>query len=163
AMCAVELRNAGLHVTGSGLWLDAKRRSELSFVSHAHSDPIAPPERVIATSETGKLMAHPLEKMPQALPAAHRRPVDLRPPEPGLIPAGHGLGSAQLAITRRDGHRVVYTGDFSLEPSLTAEAAEILPCDTLVIESTFGHPRFVFPRRSEVLARVEAWSRSQLT
>ncbi len=58
--------------------------------------------------------------------------------------------------------RVVYTGDLNLQPSLTAEAHAVVECDTLVIESTFGHPRFRFPPRAEVLGQLEAWVRAQL-
>ena len=35
-------------------------------------------------------------------------------------------------------------------------------CDTLVIESTFGHPRYAFPDRLQVLAAVQAWARTTL-
>jgi putative mRNA 3-end processing factor len=161
-MCAVELRRAGLHVTGTPLWLDAKRKSELSFVSHAHSDHIARHERVIATQPTIRFMAHRLGKLAAALPASYGRPFELGPLVMELLPAGHVLGSAQLRVTRADGHRVLYTGDINLEPSLTAEPLQPAECDTLVIESTFGHPRFRFPPKRETLERVERWCREQL-
>ena len=67
-----------------------------------------------------------------------------------MLLAGHVFGSAQIRVTRSDGHRVVYTGDVSLEPALTAEAAPVLSCETLVIESTFGHPKYCFPPRAQV-------------
>ena len=35
-------------------------------------------------------------------------------------------------------------------------------CDTLVIESTFGHPRYAFPPKEQVLAQIEAWCRDHL-
>lgn len=161
-MCAVELRQAGLHVTGTALWLDARRASELSFVSHAHGDHIARHQRVIATAATIRLMAHRLGKLPGALPAPYRRPFELGPLYLELIPAGHIKGSAQLRVTRPDGHRVLYTGDINPQPSLTAEPLEAAECDTLVIESTFGHPRYRFPPRAQVLQEIEAWCRQQL-
>src|SRR5207244_3739509 len=70
-----------------------------------------------------------------------------------LFPAGHVLGSAQLRVSR-GGASVAYTGDLCLEPNPTAEPAEVVPCDTLAMESTFGLPRYVFPPKGEVLARV---------
>ena len=36
----------------------------------------------------------------------------------------------------------------------------MMPCDVLVLESTFGHPRYVFPPKEEVLARVRNSSRT---
>jgi len=161
-MCAVELRRAGLHVTGTALWLDARRGSELSFVSHAHADHAARHQRVIATHATLRLMAHRLGKLTGALPVPYGRPFELGPLFLELLPAGHIKGSAQIRVTRQDGHRVVYTGDINPQPSLTAEPLQPAECDTLVIESTFGHPRYRFPPRDQVLAQVEGWCRAQL-
>jgi putative mRNA 3-end processing factor len=161
-MCAVELRRGGLHLTGTALSLDATRRCELSFISHAHADHIARHERVIATSPTLRFMAHRLGKIPAALPVPYNRPFLLGPLEVELLPAGHILGSAQIRVRRADGRRVVYTGDLNLTPSLTAEAAQVAHCDTLVVEATFGHPRYVFPPKLAVLDELEAWVRRTL-
>src|SRR5512141_2787329 len=120
-MCAVELRRGGLHLTGTSLWLDATRKTELSFISHAHSDHIARHERVIATSPTVALMTHRLGKLPAALPVPYNRPFELGPLVLELLPAGHMLGSAQLRATRADGVRVTYSGDINFSPMLTAE------------------------------------------
>ncbi|MDQ3267100.1 MAG: MBL fold metallo-hydrolase [Myxococcota bacterium] len=161
-MSAVQLRRNGLHLTGTELWLDARRKSTLSFVSHAHADHIARHERVIATSATVRMMTHRLGKLPAALPVPYHRPFELGPLILELLPAGHMLGSAQLRVTRADGHRVTYTGDLNLAPSMTAEAAKVAECDTLIIESTFGHPRYRFPPKAEVLGAIEAWARANL-
>jgi putative mRNA 3-end processing factor len=107
-------------------------------------------------------MAHRLGKLAAALPVSYGRPFELGPLVMELLPAGHVLGSAQLRVTRADGHRVLYTGDINLEPSLTAEPLQAAECDTLVIESTFGHPRYRFPPKRETLERVERWCREQL-
>jgi putative mRNA 3-end processing factor len=146
-----------LHLTGTALWLDATRKSELSFVSHAHSDHIARHERVIATAATLRLMEHRLGKVKSALLVPYRRPFQLGQLWIELFPAGHVLGSAQIRVIREDGLRIVYTGDLNLTPSLTAEPAEIAECDVLVTESTFGHPRYRFPPKERVLEQVEAW------
>lgn len=159
---AVELRKAGLHLNGTSLWFDARRKSELSFVSHAHSDHIARHERVIATSATLRLMQHRLGKLRGALAVPFRRPFDLGRLVLELLPAGHVLGSAQLRVIREDGARVVYTGDINFSNALTAEPAEIAECDVLVMESTFGHPRYVFPPRETAFDRLAAWCTDQL-
>ncbi|HEX8820206.1 MAG TPA: MBL fold metallo-hydrolase [Archangium sp.] len=156
---SVELRRNGLHLTGTPLSLDAKRKSPLSFVSHAHSDHIARHERTIATAATLRFMAHRLGTVPAPLPVPFGRPFELGALTLELLPAGHILGSAQLRVIRDDGKRIVYTGDLNVVPSLTAEPVQVAECDTLVIESTFGHPRYVFPPREEVLGQVESWVR----
>jgi putative mRNA 3-end processing factor len=158
----VELRRGSLHLTGTKLWFDARRKSELSFVSHAHSDHIARHESVLATKATLALMEHRLGAVKSALPITYNHPFELGPLNVELFPAGHVLGSAQIRVTRPDGHRIVYTGDLNCEPSLTAEAHEVAECDTLVLESTFGHPRFKFPPKAQVWEQIEAWVRTQL-
>jgi putative mRNA 3-end processing factor len=158
----VELRKGGLHVSGTPLWLDARRKSELSFVSHAHSDHIARHERVIATAATLRIMEHRLGPLPSKLPVPYHRPFKLGDLDVELLPAGHVLGSAQIRVTRPDGHRIVYSGDIGFEPSSTAEPASIVDCDTLVLEATFGMPRFRFPPKEKVLAEIETWARKAL-
>lgn len=159
----VELRRGSLHLSGSSLSFDARRKSELSFVSHAHTDHIARHERVIATKPTLRFMEHRLGPLQSALAVPYHRPFELGRLNVELLPAGHVFGSAQIRVTREDGHRVVYTGDISLEPAMTAETAQILECDTLVIESTFGQPRFKFPSREQVFTEVADWAKRQLT
>jgi len=78
-----------------------------------------------------------------------------------LFSAGHVLGSAQLLIESERG-RFVYTGDFKLEPSLTAEPPEVKRCDTLLMECTYGRPHYVFPPRAEVAGAMVAWARKAL-
>lgn len=147
---------------GTPLWFDARTKSELAFVSHAHTDHIARHERTIATRETLALMEHRLGPLAQSVPLRYREPFQLHGLTVELFPAGHVLGSAQVRVTRGDGHRVVYTGDMSLSPALTATATEIAHCDTLVLESTFGHPRYRFPPREQVYDEVADWARRHL-
>jgi putative mRNA 3-end processing factor len=158
----VEWRKGGLAVQGTPLWLDARVKAPLGFVSHAHSDHLARHEHVIATPQTLVLMAHRLGPLLATTAVPYRRPLQLADVELELLPAGHVLGSAQVRVTRGDGHRLVYTGDLCLDPGLTATAGEVVTCDTLVIESTFGHPRYRFPPRREAYDAVAAWALSQL-
>ena len=152
---SVELSNGQLRVSRSGLYLDAHRRSSCAFVSHAHGDHIARHDRTIATAATVALMRHRLgpNTRGEALPAEYRQPFGLADLTLELFPAGHVLGSAQLRVTR-DGLSLGYTGDLCTDATLTAEAADVVECDVLVLESTFGLPRYVFPPKGEVLAQV---------
>jgi putative mRNA 3-end processing factor len=159
----VEWRKGGLVLQGSTpLWFDSRARAPLGFVSHAHTDHIARHEHVIATAQTLALMEHRLGALEQTTAVRYGESVRLDGLGIELLPAGHVLGAAQVRVTRADGHRVVYTGDLSLGPVLTATQAEVAHCDTLVIESTFGHPKYRFPPRDEVYDAVAAWARGNL-
>ena len=63
-----------MKVTGSPLHLDARRRVECAFVSHAHGDHIGRHDRTIATAATLALMRHrlgePKRRKTEALPGA---------------------------------------------------------------------------------------------
>jgi putative mRNA 3-end processing factor len=161
----IELLDGELRVAGT-LHLDARRRAPCAFVSHAHGDHLGRHDRAIATPATLALMRHRLgegkRKKTEALPAAYRAPFGLGELTLELYPAGHVLGSAQLRVVHK-GNALGYSGDFCLEPTHAAEAAEVVPCDFLVMESTFGHPRYVFPPKEEVLAGVRKWVEDALS
>lgn len=161
-MSEVILTREGLRARSAPLWLDATRKTERSFVSHAHGDHIGRHVEAIGTAATLALMAHRLPTANTLRRAVgYGRAFALGPLQVELLPAGHVLGSAQVRITAR-GHRTVYTGDLNTAPSRTAEAAEVAACDTLVIESTFGQPRYRFPPRAEVEARIAAFAQAAL-
>ena len=146
-----------MKVAGTSLHLDARRRVECAFVSHAHGDHIARHDRTIATAATISLMRHrlgePKRRKTEALPAAFRTPFGLGDLTLELFPAGHVLGSAQLRVVR-GGVALGYTGDLCTAETHAAEPAEVMACDVLVLESTFGHPRYVFPAKEETLRAV---------
>ena len=153
----VEIDRGELRVAGSSLHLDARRRVECAFVSHAHGDHIGRHDRTIATAATLALMRHrlgePKRRKTEALPASLRAPFGLGELTLELFAAGHVLGSAQIRVTR-NGVSLGYTGDLCTEPTHSAERADVMPCDVLVMESTFGHPRYVFPPKHETLAAI---------
>ena len=155
----IELVHGELHVTGSGLFLDARRRRACAFVSHAHTDHLGRHDRTIATVATAALARHRLGERArgEVLPAGYRRPFGLGDLTLELFPAGHVLGSAQIRVKNGSGLSLGYTGDLCLEPTGTAEPAEVMGCDVLLLESTFGLPRYVFPPKEEVLADVRAF------
>ena len=157
----VELAKGEMKVVGAPLHLDARRRVECAFVSHAHGDHIGRHDRTIATAAPISLMRHrlgePKRRKTEALPAAFRAPFGLGELTLELFPAGHVLGSAQLRVTSKAGVALGYTGDLCTDATHAAEAAEVMPCDVLVVESTFGHPRYVFPPKEETLRAIRTF------
>jgi putative mRNA 3-end processing factor len=161
----IELVKGELRVRGTGLYLDARKKRPCAFVSHAHADHLGRHERTIATRATAALARHRLgeRKGSEVLPAAYREPFGLGELTLELFSAGHVLGSAQIRITLPGGTTVGYTGDLCTEATRTAEPAEVMPCDVLLMESTFGLPRYVFPPKEEVLAAVKRFVDDALT
>lgn len=150
-------QNRGIHLPEAGLWLDPQFSVERAFVSHAHSDHVGRHELTICTELTRLLMESRLGASPRrdfvTLPL--REPFDFGNFELALLPAGHVVGSAMLHITRKhDGASLLYTGDFKLRQGFTTERAELRPADTLIMETTFGLPRYRFPPVDEVAAAM---------
>lgn len=140
----LELREGELFSTRTQLWLDSRRRRLRAFVSHAHSDHIAPHRMTVLSSVTDPLFRHRVGARP-TLPLAFGEPRRIGQATVELAPAGHILGSAQIAITDEHGKRLVYTGDFKLRPHACAEPGVVLAADVLVMESTYGEPSWCFP------------------
>jgi len=138
------------------LWLDPRMKREWAFVSHAHSDHIAAHTEAILTEATYQFMC--LRKVvPQAVTLLpFGAPQRLRGMECTLWPSGHMLGGAQLVIAH-EGRRLLYSGDFKLKKNWAAEAIIVPRAEILIMETTFGHRRHVFPPEEETVAQMAAW------
>ena len=137
------------YIPSIDLYLDAKKKQSFGFVSHAHSDHAAQHRRILCSKPTAALLTARLKKV-NVWTHLYDMPVDYQDSRITLYPAGHILGSAQILIENAQG-RLLYTGDFRTRPSLTAEKFRQVPCDTVIMESTFGLPHYRFPPREEVL------------
>lgn len=151
----------GVELPDHRLWLDPQRSKSCAFVSHAHSDHLGSHREVIASPGTTELMR---ERMPgnrteHVLEFGVARSFeDYRIT---LLPAGHILGSAQ-SFVETDAGTLLYTGDFKLRPSLSAERTEWRCADTLIMETTFGLPRYEMPPTEEVLAQIAAFCHTSI-
>lgn len=156
------------------------RTRERCYVSHGHSDHAREHALVLATPNTARIcrarfarreeravQASLLESVkPPRLPAQFEEHPYNEPWWHGdhrltLFSAGHVLGSSQILIESERG-RFVYTGDFKLEPSLTAEKPEVKHCDVLLMECTYGRPQYQFPPREEVAGEMIAFAKDAL-
>jgi DNA ligase-1 len=158
----VEMRGKSIYLPQIDLWCDAHEPTACSFVSHAHFDHLAAHRKIITSVGTRRLMATRLPGkreeivLPFEEPYAFGGETELR-----LYPAGHIFGSAMLHATR-EGESFLYTGDFKLRPGRSAERCATPHADVVVMETTFGLPRYVFPPTSEVLAGIIHFCRDAL-
>ena len=153
----------GLYLPELDLWLDSTRKRQSSVISHAHSDHTARHKRPVVTPNTLLLLRDYLKKAdPIALP--YGEPLHTPHYTVTLHPAGHCLGSAQtLVVSLSTGHRLLYTGDIKTRSSPTNEPAEVVRADTLIIESTYGRPEYVFPGQEQTLATSSRTLRTWLS
>lgn len=168
----IEFQN-GIHIKGTNFWLDARKKVDFSFISHAHIDHTVRHKEILATKETARLYEHRFGKakfnileynQPKRFDSAYlwthlpfgskfEKPKSKGGIKVELFPSGHILGGAQILL-EIEGVRIVYTGDFKLRKCLTAKKAEIKKCDILIMESTFGLPHYIFPDRKEIIDQI---------
>ncbi|MDZ4783167.1 MAG: hypothetical protein SGJ19_23215 [Planctomycetia bacterium] len=151
--CSMFHYDRALKITRASLAVDATHRQPRGFISHAHSDHMARHEMALCTPATGllyrlRMSGGPVMEMP------YRQPLEFGDVRLTTYPAGHCLGSAMLLAEDGD-QSLLYTGDFKLGASATAEAAELPHADVLVMETTYGVSRYRMPPREEVLDKFE--------
>lgn len=145
-----EYSNLGLRLKDIALWLDAHRKVDFSFVSHGHADHIKKHRKILATPATARFFAlRQGEADSVILEFGQSLQIDDLKIE--LFPAGHVLGSAMIRV-ERNGQSLLYSGDFKLQPSLSCESIRIPHADTLIMESTYGHPDYVFNHSRDTMA-----------
>lgn len=140
----------GIRLAGSELWLDAEQRVELSYVSHGHADHLNNHHRIIATAPTARFFLQ-RQRQVDVVEVAYREPFEMDGFTIELYPSGHILGSSMIRI-ERDGVSLLYTGDFKLRQSATAEPIQIPQADILIMECTFGKPQYRFVDRDTLIA-----------
>ncbi|HEY2138750.1 MAG TPA: ATP-dependent DNA ligase, partial [Chthoniobacterales bacterium] len=158
----IEVRyERGVYLPDEDIWLDPWDAKAFAFVSHAHSDHIAPHDEIIVSERTARLMQArlPGERNEHVLNFGEKTTV--RGLDVTLIPAGHIFGSAQFFLETAKGS-LLYTGDFKLRPGRSAEPAEWRHAETLIMETTFGLPRYRFPPTEEVISQIVAFCRDAL-
>jgi len=113
--------------------------------------------RIFATHETIELMRNVWKMTGFFKPVRYGETVDLgENVSLTVLNSGHVLGSAMFRVMGDD-MDLVYTGDLNTVETLTTKPADIVDAETLVIESTYGHPSYVFPPRTETTAKILKW------
>ena len=155
------LYRQGIHLPGPALWLDPHAMQSLAVVSHAHADHVRQHDDVIATAATAAMM-----RLRGVARSRFRTPrfgeaVEVGSARVTLYPAGHILGAAQVLV-EWEGTRLLYSGDFKLRPGRSAERVEVPQADVVIMETTFGRPRYRFPDTEQVVGEILEFCRRSL-
>ena len=135
---------AGVCCKLGGFHIDPTRIVERALITHAHSDHArAGHGAVLATQETLDLMrlryGENFAGSAQAI--RYGESISLGGVTVTFHPAGHVLGSAQIAVEAK-GLRIVASGDYKNVPDPTCVPFELVPCDVFITEATFALPVF---------------------
>jgi len=138
--------------------IDPTRPVERALITHAHSDHArAGHGAVLATQETLDLMrlryGDNFAGTAQAI--RYGESVDLGGARVTFHPAGHVLGSAQIAVNA-NGLCVVASGDYKNVADPTCAPFELVPCNVFISEATFALPVFRHPDADAEIAKLLA-------
>lgn len=134
----------GLCCKPGNFHIDPVRPVERAVITHGHSDHArAGHGAVLATQETLDMMrlryGENFAGSTQAI--RYGEEIGLGDVRVTFHPAGHVLGSAQIAVTCKD-TCIVASGDYKDAPDPTCTPFELVPCDVFITEATFGLPVF---------------------
>ncbi|MBL8581336.1 MAG: ligase-associated DNA damage response exonuclease [Rhizobiaceae bacterium] len=149
-------RPEGLFCPPGGFFIDPVRPVDRALITHGHSDHARSGHaHVLATRQTLDIMALRYgEAFAGATQAAALGEVlTVNGVGVSFHPAGHVLGSAQIAV-EHGGLRIVASGDYKRRPDPTCAAFEVVPCDVFITEATFGLPVFRHPDATEETGRL---------
>jgi putative mRNA 3-end processing factor len=135
---------AGICCKIGGFHIDPTRAVDKAVITHGHSDHArAGHSAVLATQETLDLMRLRYgENFAGSVQAIrYGETITLGGARVTFHPAGHVLGSAQVAV-EANGLRVVASGDYKNIADPTCTAFELVQCDVFITEATFGLPVF---------------------
>src|SRR5262245_12750479 len=139
-----------------GFYIDPTRPVDKALITHAHSDHARPGHgAVLATQETLDLMRlrygeHFAGSTQVARPG---EPLSLGGVSVTFHPAGHVLGSAQVAVAHQ-GRTFVASGDYKDAADPTCAPFQLVLCDVFITEATFGLPVFRHGNPAGEIARL---------
>ncbi|MEM2924189.1 MAG: MBL fold metallo-hydrolase [Methanocellales archaeon] len=153
----------GAVLLGESFVCDSHANRPIRMITHAHVDHILELNesfqrcKLVAMTPATKEIIEVLYRFPfprftekiQLL--NYKEPFEYLNEKVTLFNAGHIAGSAQVLVENSIGTRMVYTGDFKLPE------AEIIECDVLIMEATYGNVNCIRPFKEEVegeLARL---------
>jgi len=143
----------GLYCQLGDFYVDPVRPVARALITHGHSDHArAGHGAVLATRETLRIMGvrYGEDFAGITQEARYGETATLGQVSVRFAPAGHVLGSAQIAV-EAGGCRIVVSGDYKRAEDPTCPAFEVIPCDVFITEATFGLPVFRHPdTRGEV-------------
>ena len=147
----------GLYCEQGNFYVDPWRPVERAVLTHAHADHARPGSGSYLAATPGRnVLRARLGSDANCSFLNYGDPIQLGGVQVTLYPAGHILGSAQVAIERK-GEIVVVSGDYKREKDPTCEEFVPIRCQTLVTESTFGLPVFHWQPATLVLEQINRW------
>jgi len=130
-----------------------KIRPDLILISHAHRDHVnvnviskIKSVPILMSKATHELLFKRERACQRNIKIVNERePIEVSGIEVIALNAGHCTGSLQYLLNTNPS--IVFTGDFNIQSRIILRPAEILKGDVLIIDATYGLPKYSFPNR----------------
>ncbi|MDP5306528.1 ligase-associated DNA damage response exonuclease [Paracoccus spongiarum] len=148
---------AGLYCPPGDFHIDPIRPVARALITHGHGDHArAGHGAVLATRQTLEIMAIRYGADFAGQRQVAEGAIRVGDTTVSFHPAGHILGSAQIAVQPDSGPRIVVSGDYCRRANPVCAPFQPVPCDVFVTEATFGLPVFRHPDPADEMARLLA-------
>ena len=150
---------SGLYCDAGDFYIDPERPVSRAVVTHAHGDHARRGSgRYLCSQEGEGVLRHRLSDGAAVQSLPYGEPLQIGGVTLSFHPAGHIRGSAQVRL-EREGRVWVVTGDYKRAPDPTCTPFELVPCDVMITECTFGLPIYRWPVPDAVFAEINEWWR----
>ena len=155
-MALLTVNSNGIYCEQADVHLDPWRPVDRALISHGHADHARwGHKNYMCTHSARPVIEYRLPKA-KVQSVAYGEVVTINGVHFSFHPAGHVLGSAQIRAEYK-GEVWVFTGDFKTQKDPVAEDFEVVPCNHLIMECTFGLPVFRWPEEEDLKKEINAW------
>jgi putative mRNA 3-end processing factor len=141
---------SGERIVCDGVPKGSSKQEVTTAVSHAHGDHLV--------DTAGEIVASELTVALASVRQSECKPEKITHPAVDLIPAGHIAGSRAVLLTDPETDcRYLYTGDCRLSDRLYLDGFDPVDADVLILETTYGDPKYRFPSPEKTHNRIREW------
>ncbi|RYZ47956.1 MAG: DNA ligase-associated DEXH box helicase, partial [Sphingobacteriales bacterium] len=156
-MGLISLTDCGLYCREGDFYIDPWKPVHRAVITHAHSDHARWGSKLyFAHDDSRDLLKARLGTDINIETAPYGGGFQSNGVQVTLHPAGHIIGSAQIAVTHK-GETWVASGDYKTENDGLTPQFEPVPCNTFITESTFGLPIYSWKSQPELMEDIHHW------
>lgn len=153
----ITFTSSGLYVERADCYIDPWQPVKKAIITHAHADhAYAGHQHYLSHHLSEPVLRLRLGNDINLQTVRYRESVTMNGVSFTLYPAGHIIGSSQVAVSYK-GETWVVSGDYKLSEDALCTPFEPVQCTTFITESTFGLPIYKWPDQQQVMNDINNW------
>ena len=153
----ITFTSRGLYVERADCYIDPWQPVKKAIITHAHADhAYAGHQYYLSHYLSEPVLRLRLGKDINLQTLHYRETITINGVLFTLYPAGHIIGSSQVAVSYK-GETWVVSGDYKLAKDSLCTPFEPVQCKTFITESTFGLPIYKWPHQQQVMNDINRW------